>query len=118
MFPRSNRLPHQAFSNVYRHGKHESAEFFSIICKSNSYQVSRFAVQVGVKIDKLATCRNRMKRLIRESIRHLIPSIKSGYDCIIIARKNFSDKSEKEIEGSLKSILSNSQILNNLAVKQ
>ena len=101
MFPKPNRLPHEEFSHVYKTGKRIHGEDVLFIISPNKQSVSRFAVQVGTKIDKKAVGRNRMKRLFREAIRHVLPTIKPGFDCILIARKNFSEKKEQEIEAML-----------------
>ena len=108
MFPKSNRIPHEVFMRVFRTGRRIHNENFLIIALPNSQPLCRFAVQVGVKIDKRATQRNRMKRLVRESIRHLLPSIKSGFDFIIIAQKNFAEKKNQEIEVTLKNLIKKS----------
>jgi len=105
MFPKLNRLPHEAFTHVFHIGKRLKEENFLLVFVPNNLKICRFAVRVGVKIDKRATQRNRMKRLIREAIRKLLPDMKNGFDIVIIAQKNFSEKKEKEIEHSLKEIL-------------
>jgi len=101
MFPKLNRLPHEAFTRVFQTGKRLKDENFKIVFVPNNLKICHFAVQVGVKIDKRATQRNRMKRLIREAIRKLLPDIKNGFDIVIIAQKNFSEKKEQEIEAVL-----------------
>jgi ribonuclease P protein component len=116
MLPTPNRLPHEAFRRVFQTGKRTLCDELQIIFLPNSLQVSRFGIQVGVNIDKRATHRNRMKRLIREAVRELLPDMKNGFDFIIIAQKNFSEKKEKEIEHSLKEILNHFQILNNVTI--
>jgi ribonuclease P protein component len=101
MLPKPNRLPHEAFRHVFRTGKRIGGDEILVITNPNRLSTSRFAVQVGVKIDKRAVGRNRMKRLVREAIRHVLPTIKPGFDCILIARKNFAEKKEQEIETTL-----------------
>ena len=101
MSSKSNRLPHNVFTRVFRAGKRIQCEDLLLIVSPNSQSVSRFAVQVGVKIDKRATRRNRMKRLIREAIRHLLPSLKSGFDCIVIANSNLSEYKQQDVEKML-----------------
>jgi len=67
--------------------------------------VSRFAVVVSKKIAKHAVDRNRIKRLVREAIQHLLPTIKPGFDFVLIAKTNFTEKKEKEIEKVMKELL-------------
>jgi len=60
--------------------------------------VSRFAFIVSIKIDKRATRRNRIRRLLRESVRHQLGQIPPGVDCIITARRDISGLSQSEVE--------------------
>ena len=66
--------------------------------------VSRFAFVVSTKVAKHAVDRNRMKRLLRESIHHLLPSIQPGYDVVFMAKKNFAETKEKEVEQFLRNL--------------
>ena len=45
--------------------------------------------------------RNRARRLMRESYRHIEDKLPSGYDFIIIARNTINDKKCSEVEKSL-----------------
>jgi len=54
---------------------------------ANGLPDSRVTVVVGTKVSKLAVDRNRVKRQYREIIRLLLPTMKSGYDMIILVSK-------------------------------
>jgi len=98
MMPRINRLPSSEISRVMRYGKRIPGDFFQIIEQKNEVDVSRFAIIVSTKIDKRATRRNRMRRLLSESIRHLLPRLTISLDRIVIVRKDFSTLREPEVE--------------------
>jgi ribonuclease P protein component len=63
---------------------------------------SRVTIIVSKKIDSRAVYRNRIKRLIRESVRHLSPT---GLGGICIVRKNIAHYSQKEVEIMLGGLL-------------
>jgi len=48
-------------------------------------ETNRFAVVAGKRVGG-AVARNRLKRLVREAIRHLDPSFKPGHDIVVIVR--------------------------------
>ncbi len=59
---------------------------------------SRFAFIVSTKVDKRATMRNRIKRVLGESVRQLAPNMKSHADVVLIARsKNLGESTEKTV---------------------
>lgn len=46
---------------------------------------NRYAVVAGKRVGK-AVQRNRCKRLVREALRHLHPTLQQGYDIVVIVR--------------------------------
>jgi len=111
MLPRIHRLPSSEISLVMRSGKRIVGATIQLIVQNNEVDVSRFVPQSGTplgtsrfaiiistRIDKRATRRNRMRRLISESIRHLIPRLTTSIDCIVIVRKDFNTLTEPEVE--------------------
>jgi ribonuclease P protein component len=60
---------------------------------------SRVVIVVSKKIDKRATKRNRMRRLIRESLRHLGLADVGG---MILVRKNIAEYKQTEVEMAVK----------------
>ncbi len=111
MFPARNRLPSPEIKFVLRSRNRVSAKEFQIIFDKNNLSVSRFAVIVSTKIDKHAVVRNRMKRLVRESIRHLIPNIATGWDCVVMAKMNFEDQKQSGVEKILQVLLLQARLL-------
>ncbi|MBI3576969.1 ribonuclease P protein component [Candidatus Gottesmanbacteria bacterium] len=105
MFPKANRLPAFEIRSVLRSKNRISSKELQLVFLKNSLGISRFAVIVSKSIDKRATARNRIKRLIRESIRHLLPQIASGWDCVIAARTNMSEHKQGEVENIIKDLL-------------
>lgn len=63
---------------------------------------SRVTIVVSKKIEARASHRNRMRRLIRESLRHLVPVGTGG---TIIVRKNIAEYKQTEVEEMVKNIV-------------
>jgi len=103
MLPKPHRLPSTLVRRIFSRGKRIIAGgICEITSLSTKEAVSRFLIIVPISISKQAVVRNRMKRLIRESIRHLIPTFSSLFDCIIVAKKPIVGKTQQEIENILK----------------
>ena len=71
-------------------------------------------IRVGVAAGRTvgtAVYRNRAKRLLREAMRSLIPSITSGLDLILIARPGLVSASLDETRQALRILLQRAQIL-------
>jgi len=66
--------------------------------------VPRFAFIVSTKIDKRAVYRNRMRRTMNESVRHLL--FRTGpADGIFIAKKNFAELPQTEVEKNINGLI-------------
>ena len=94
-----------------RSGKRFSVESLQIVTHKNNLPISRFAFVVSTKIDKRATARNRMKRLLRESVHHVFPYISTGWDATFFVRKNFLEQSQIQTEAVVRELLKTAQIL-------
>lgn len=87
MLPRENRLPSPQIKIVMRTGRRENAEVLQLIFAQNNLSVSRFAFVVPKSVDKRAVTRNRVRRILRESVRLLLPTIVPGLDGVFLVRK-------------------------------
>lgn len=98
-------------SNLLHSGKRISTQQFQLVIKKTNLPTSRFAFVVSTKIDKRATARNRMKRLLREAISHRLNEIPGGWDAVFFVRKNISALTQLEAEASVVSLLKTATIL-------
>jgi ribonuclease P protein component len=86
------------FRKIKREGKLYQSESFGVqVLEKEREDVSRFAFIVSTKISNQASQRNRVKRAMREAIRHQLHIIKNGYDAIFLPKKNIVKKSTEEI---------------------
>jgi len=113
MLPKQHRLPASQFQSVFRSGQKIFADDFVCILQKSSGNVSRFAFVVSTKVAKYAIDRNRMKRVLRESVHHLLTTIRPGYDIVFVAKKNFAMKKEKDIEQIVRGLYSKLSLLLN-----
>lgn len=63
---------------------------------------SQFVIIVSKKIDKRAVARNRIRRLIREALRHNSPG---GFVVTCVVKQNIAAYSYKEVETIIKNLL-------------
>lgn len=105
MLPTTNRLPASIFSTIFRTGKRIHSPELTLIVVQTKEPISRFGFVVSKKTAKRAVDRNRIKRILRESIHHLLPTIPTGLNCVFIAKQNFAEKHTAEIEPKIKNLL-------------
>ena len=103
MLPAANRLPKEEISRVLRRGTHVRSDRIDLIYRKTA-GISRFAFIVSKKIDIRATARNRMRRTMSESVRHILGTIKP-IDGICIAKKNFANFPQTEVEKIIRTLL-------------
>lgn len=87
MLPKKNRLPSPLIKSVMRRGKRIATDGHQFIFIQNTLPISRFAFVVPVSVDKRAVIRNRLRRLVRESVRLVLPQIAPGWDGVFLIRK-------------------------------
>jgi ribonuclease P protein component len=111
---RSFRLTRsEDFKRVRRDGKSYAHPLVVlIVLKSEKNEQPR--VRVGVAAGKsvgTAVPRNRAKRLLREAMRTLLPSIASSSDLILIARPALASASLTEVREALLTLLQRAKLI-------
>ena len=89
------------FQAVYKNGRSYANQYLVMyIKKRNDDGENRVGISVSKKVGN-SVKRNRARRLMRESYRHIQDKLPCGYDFIIIARNTINDKKCSEVEKSL-----------------
>jgi len=89
-----------------KEGKIYHSPFFGLLVNKRSEikdqrLESRFGLIVSKKVHKRAVKRNRVKRLLRESVRLLLPKVKPGFDAVFLTKKKILEEEKKKREEEL-----------------
>lgn len=86
MLPRDQRLRRSRdFARVRRFGRPAHCPLVALYVLRRRSPEIRVGFSVSKRVGK-ATVRNRVKRLLRESVRRQLPGLKAGQDLVFIAR--------------------------------
>lgn len=106
------RLRNRAdFSRLYRHGKSFANHQF-VVYWFRKKEVEQF--RVGISVSKKvgnAVVRNRMRRLVKEIVRHHETELIQHVDMVFIVRKGALDMPYKELERSILHVLRKASLL-------
>lgn len=109
MLPSPNRLPKQKIIILLRRGMRAGGDAVALVYQRTTGP-SRFAFIVSKKIDKRATERNRIRRLLRESIQQVLPQI-AACDGVFIARKNIATLAQTDARTLVLDVLRKANLL-------
>lgn len=110
MLPKENRLKKKLeFRQVLEKGKmFQSGLFGAAVLKTADMTPPRVGIVISTKLSKLATKRNRTKRLLREAIKNEIGGLEPGTRLVFLAKKAILEAGQgavlKEVENLVKKI--------------
>jgi ribonuclease P protein component len=105
MLPKQHRLLRSRdFARVRRRGRSASDPLFAVYALPVRSSDVRVGFSVSKKVGKAVT-RNRVKRLLREAVRHELPAIRPGTDLVFIARPAAAEASYREIAAAVSATL-------------
>ena len=98
----------EQFDSVYKRGSNWANKNLVIRVLPNNLEISRFGITVSRRVGK-AVVRNRIKRLIRETVRKI--PFNPGYDIVFIARVSVAEARYSQVEESIKGLLDKAGLL-------
>lgn len=99
------------FKRVRRSGKSYAHPLVVLVAQaSETKEHTRVGIAAG-KTTGTAVHRNRAKRLLREAMRTIIPSIASGWDLILIARPALVTATLADTRSALSNVLRRAKLL-------
>jgi ribonuclease P protein component len=98
------------FRNVYESGRKFTDPFFHIFIVPGRDEIVRFGITATRRLGG-AVIRNRIKRVLRESMRQLSPVILPGFDVVILARPLMSKMKEPTVRSHLMKIFRQAGVL-------
>ena len=96
------------FAAARRHGRSRADNLLVLITRRNDLADTRFGFTVGRRVGK-AVVRNRVKRRLREAAR-AVP-VQSGWDLILIARRDAADADFHALRHSMTGLLRRAHVL-------
>lgn len=81
-------LKSKDFNRAYKKGLAGRADGVILYCLANGLAHNRLGFSIGAKNIKRATSRNRTRRLFKEVYRKSKDRLKSGFDLVIVVRKD------------------------------
>lgn len=87
------------------------APHFLLVVGPSPTGVSRVGLTVTRKIDPRSVARNRLKRRLRETFRHLRPTLTAPLDIVIVARKGSIDLSSAALKREIRDALASRKLL-------
>ena len=86
--PAKNRLTKKKDLNlVFKEGSVIRSPFLVIKYIKNQKSISRFGFIIPIKVTGNAVTRNRLKRVLSESVQQYISKLRGGYDVAVIVKE-------------------------------
>ena len=99
-------LKKKDIQEVFETGKKISSRYFYLVFKKNQIGYPRFAFIASKKIFKKSTQRNRVKRLLREVVRLLLPKLNVlSCDIILVGKSEILNLKSFQLKENFISIL-------------
>lgn len=111
MLPQQHRLKRASdVTLVRRQGRSWRHPLVILLIHGHEQEISRFGFVASRAVGK-AVARNRAKRLLREVVRAYLPQLKTGWDCLFIARAGLPQASFEEVHTAVSQLLTRANLI-------
>ena len=111
MLRSENRLKkRKEFNYIYKKGESFGSKFVALYCSNTPKRVKKVGFSVSKKYGN-AVERNRIKRVLREVLRSLLPLMKNEFNYILIVKSELKDKQFKEIFSIVRNMLDKNDLI-------
>ncbi|MBI2573953.1 MAG: ribonuclease P protein component [Candidatus Wildermuthbacteria bacterium] len=112
MFPKQQRIAkNKEFSAAIRSRTGFQEGKIALKTKKREGKGVRAGIVISKKVEKLATKRNRMRRLLREAIRQYLPRVQEGWDLVFLVLPGIELTELKDALPVIKKLLQRSSLL-------
>lgn len=113
MLPKKTRLNSSLIPEIVNNGSRFFNDNFTIFLKrADNNQVTKICVIVAMKVAKNAVVKNKIKRWVKEILRQEYTQINSGYNLVILVKKNIMMEKYPIIKAEIIKLLTSAKILN------
>lgn len=99
------------FERVYKQGRKAGSPYVRVFVLSSSQNTSRFGFVVSKKGARKIVDRNRIKRVLREAVRPLLPKIGQSADVVILGNSLVLKLSFTEVKKELLKAFQNAKLI-------
>ncbi|MDH3532053.1 MAG: ribonuclease P protein component [Gammaproteobacteria bacterium] len=89
-----------AFERVFKKATRSRDKWFTVLCRKSDTDIARLGMAISKKNCRLATDRNRIKRVIRESFRQHQDDLQ-GLDVVVLNQPAAQQASNRELFASI-----------------
>jgi len=89
---------------VLKQGRRIHSPGFTVVYRKGSTPSGKFRFIVSTKVDKRAVVRNRLRRILSESVQHVMKNAVLPLDMVIIAKKDLVEASQLEAETRIRTV--------------
>ncbi len=112
MLSKKHRLPSYLIPKLLKRGQRLHADNFTLIYQPSTINnFPRFAFIIPIKLEKRAVYRNRLKRLLRQTVKYQIKKIKKGYNILLLANKAQRSNKPPQISAEVITLLQKAKII-------